>query len=390
MIPQIAEKLILDYRPNARRLFDPYCGSGTALVEGILHGAETFGTDLNPLARLLAEAKTNYIDLPQLDSTIKSFLEYSMSTHRSDYDLPVWLEAERISFWFKPQVVQKLLAIYSFISRIIDRPIALFFLAAFSEVIRECSNTRNGEFKLFRKRPDILNHFNPDVFRIMIDKLGRNRSGYGEMHGFIGSKSNWRKTHIFEFNTVDSIPENTIPDESIDIVITSPPYGDSRTTVAYGQYSRLSSEWLGFEEAKHVDKNLMGGRRARKKETFGLESLDDALDKVHQIDSKRVLDVVSFYQELEASINNVSKVVCLGGYASYVVANRKVKGTVLPTDDSIVHFFESNGFKHIATHYRSIPNKRMPARNSPSNVTGSTDNTMHSESIVVMQKVSCG
>lgn len=32
-----------------------------------------------------------------------------------------------------------------------------------------------------------------------------------------------------------------------DLMITSPPYGDSRTTVAYGQFSRLSLQWLDLE-----------------------------------------------------------------------------------------------------------------------------------------------
>ena len=38
------------------------------------------------------------------------------------------------------------------------------------------------------------------------------------------------------------------------LVITSPPYGDSQTTVAYGQFSRLSSEWIGFPNARKIDK----------------------------------------------------------------------------------------------------------------------------------------
>lgn len=70
----------------------------------------------------------------------------------------------------------------------------------------------------------------------------------------------------------------------------------------------------------------------------------------------------------------------------YVVGNRKVKGVLLPTDLAIRHFFEAQGFTHIATHYRHIPNKRMPAKNSPSNVAGSTEVTMTQETVVVMKR----
>jgi len=59
------------------------------------------------------------------------------------------------------------------------------------------------------------------------------------------------------FNSINAIPKSILPDESVDIVITSPPYGDSRTTVAYGQYSRFSLEWLGLKNGD-VDKLSMG------------------------------------------------------------------------------------------------------------------------------------
>ena len=57
-----------------------------------------------------------------------------------------------------------------------------------------------------------------------------------------------------------SLEEGDLLDKSVDLVVTSPPYGDSHTTVAYGQFSRLSNEWLGHENAVHIDRNLMGGQ----------------------------------------------------------------------------------------------------------------------------------
>jgi len=67
MIPQIASRLIEKYGSQARRLFDPYCGTGTSLVEANVHGIEAIGTDLNPLARLIAKAKTTPIPADVLD-----------------------------------------------------------------------------------------------------------------------------------------------------------------------------------------------------------------------------------------------------------------------------------------------------------------------------------
>lgn len=41
--------------------------------------------------------------------------------------------------------------------------------------------------------------------------------------------------------------------DSVDFIVTSPPYGDSKTTVAYGQFSRLSSQFLGLIDSDTPD-----------------------------------------------------------------------------------------------------------------------------------------
>ncbi|XZJ61947.1 hypothetical protein ACSXEL_17120 (plasmid) [Clostridium perfringens] len=59
-------------------------------------------------------------------------------------------------------------------------------------------------------------------------------------------------------NLSDRIPAN-----SFDLLITSPPYGDSKTTVAYGQFSRLSLQWLNLEmemEVNQLDNVMLGGK----------------------------------------------------------------------------------------------------------------------------------
>ncbi|MDD5088403.1 MAG: DNA methyltransferase [bacterium] len=386
MIPQIADRLLREYAPSARSLFDPYCGTGTTLVEGLLHGMETYGTDLNPLARLLASAKTTYIDERTLDSSLRKFMEFSMETHSEDLELPPWLDEDRVRFWFKPRAVVDLRRVYSFIEHIEDKPTELFFLTAFSETIRECSNTRPGEFKLFRRPKEELDRYTPDVFGTMMTKLGRNREAYGDMLGFMGPKSNWKPSHIFDFDTVSGIPTDALGRGLVDVVITSPPYGDSRTTVAYGQFSRLSSEWLAFPEARRVDSMLLGGHRLRSMPVFSSEKLNGALSIIAARDKQRALEISAFYQDLEKSIKNVAAVVRSGGVVCYVVANRRVRSVDLPTDENVVVFFRECGFRHVATLRREIPNKRMPSRNSPTNESGATDTTMVRENIIVMQK----
>ncbi len=132
----------------------------------------------------------------------------------------------------------------------------------------------------------------------------------------------------------------------------------------------------------------MGGIKVQKIPKFDIKILNNTVKGINDKDENRAKDVASFYIDLFSSVNNVSKKIKKSGVVCYVVGNRKVKGTVLPTDEIIVKMFESNGFKHIKTTDRNIPNKRMPAKNSPSNELGKLDDTMTKEYIVVLKKIS--
>ena len=382
MIPQIPRNILkLLEEKEGNMLFDPYCGSGSSLVEGLMAGLNVIGTDINPLAKLISEAKTEYsIEPNDLSNEIDHFVEFTMIPKGT----PKIIDKENLEFWFKPSVIKSLGLILRYISRIKDPKIKRFFEATASETIRESSNTRKSEFKLYRYNEEALKKHNPDPFGIMKEKLFRNFKGYESFHRKMLELNYKPTSKIYLANTVNQIPKSKIRENSVDIVITSPPYGDSHTTVAYGQYSKLSSEWLGI--LKHnVDSISMGGKKTEPI-TFGCDELDNKIKQVDELNHKRSLEVYSFYADLQSSINNVSKAIKRGGYACYVVANRKVAGILLPTDKSIVCFFEDNGFKHYETFTRGIPNKRMPSKNSPSNKVGELEDTMTKEYIITMRK----
>ncbi len=384
MIPQVTGKIIDKYGEGAKLLFDPYCGSGTSLVEASIRGISSIGTDINPLARLLSKVKTTIIPIDDLDNALKDFNDFIFSIRLGGKKVePHIPQFKNIDYWFKKETQVMLAVVKEYIESIESEDIEDFFRVAFSETVREVSLTRNGEFKLYRMTEKQMSKFNPDVFSIMISKLLRNRDGMKE---YVGLRAINASARVYDFNTVIGIPEKILPPESADIVVTSPPYGDSRTTVAYGQFSRLSNQWLFDDYLNMIDKISMGGQPDKNIKRFDFRPLDGVIEKIAAIDKKRVYDVVSFYDDYEKSINNVSKVVKKGGIVAYVVGNRRVKGFEIPTDEVTAEFFSRNGFRHVETIMRAIPNKRMPKKNSPSNVAGVTGTTMNYEYIVVLRK----
>ena len=382
-VAQVARALIEEYRPEdgVELLFDPYMGSGTSLVEASIKGINAIGTDLNPLARLMSHVKTTHYDLSCIRDTFSMmqalFFEYSEDKVKNkNFD-----NISNYTYWYSRDSLLRLSYIYQVINECVALDFADFFKVPLSETVREVSFTRNGEFKRFRMKEEKIKDFKPDVFRLFEEKVIRNINGLEEFNSIkypcnIG---------IYDFNSTIEIPSDIIQPNSVDMVVTSPPYGDSRTTVAYGQFSRWANEWFNFENAKTLDNLLMGGR-VQKEELFETKSIKSELDEIKSIDPKRNLEVVSFLNDYSCSIKNVASVIKSGGVVCYVVGNRTVKGVQIPLDYFTAEMFEKNGFTHIDTIVREIPNKRMPSKTSPTNVAGKKVSTMCNEYIVILEK----
>lgn len=226
-----------------------------------------------------------------------------------------------------------------------------------------------------------IKSFHPDVFRLFEEKVIRNINGLEQLSG----AANDSKATVCNINSATEIPNDILQNETIDMVVTSPPYGDSRTTVAYGQFSRWANEWFGFENAKNLDNLLMGGGKCDAAH-FATTSIADELAQIKAADSKRHREVISFLNDYWASIRNVAAKVRKGGVVCYVVGNRNVKNVQIPLDYFTAEMFEKLGFEHNTTIVREIPNKHMPSKTSPTNRSGIKVSTMSNEYIVIMTK----
>ena len=382
MIPQIARTLIEEYKPKGRLdlILDPYMGSGTTLVEASLAGINSIGTDLNPLARLMGKVKTT---LYNNESILKQFREIQTELIFYTKDKVKERNFDRISnysFWYNEDTLLKLSYLSQLIKNVKDKD---FFNVVLSEIVREVSFTRNGEFKRYRMNEASIAKFNPDTFTLFEKKALRNIEG---LKAYTSEAKHDVNASIYDFNTMHGIPTDIIKDGDIDMVVTSPPYGDSRTTVAYGQFSRWANEWFNFDNAKNLDKLLMGGKKATE-EIFKTASIRDVLDEIDSLEHKRYLEVVSFLNDYYQSIENVAKSVRSGGTVCYVVGDRRVKGVQIPLDYFTAEMFEKFGFKHKITIVREIPNKRMAALTSPTNKAGAKVSTMSHEYIVILNKL---
>lgn len=377
MLPQIGIEILGELGITNGRMLDPYCGTGSSFIAGLDRGiSEMHGFDINPLAVLISRAKFTKIDLEKaktyqnrLKNQIIDFVEKNGDL--ADFALP---QVRNIHFWFSDKVLHELAIIKHFLDKITETSLQRLFLVPFSETIRECSFTRNNEFKLYRMRVDDMLNFKPNAIAVYFGKLDKALKIYE--HCYYPRLRNAKiKVKHRCFKEINS---------HYDVVLTSPPYGDSKTTVAYGQFSMFSNEWLGIDYARKIDCMLMGGKNDCHLYDEGI--IADYIGIISKTSHTRALQVSSFYRDLEQSINQVATSVTVGGKVIYIVGNRRVKEIQLPTDQFIAEKFKENGFQHLFTYQRILGNKSMPLVNSPTNKKNKRGSTITREYIVVCEK----
>lgn len=168
LVPQIAEELLNEYGKKSKTLFDPFCGTGTTLVEANLKGIDAIGTDLNPLARLVSRVKTTVIRQQTIDLYLKDFYDY-LFNYRYGFEKKESVTVPKfsnINFWFSKSIAQDLAIIKVYIDRLKEESVKEFFKVALSQTIRETSWTRKNEFKLYKMDSEKLKTFKPDAFLI--------------------------------------------------------------------------------------------------------------------------------------------------------------------------------------------------------------------------------
>ena len=388
MIPPVARSLIAliqHHQPAIRTLFDPFMGSGTSLVEGLLAGLSVHGSDLNPLSRLITQAKTTAWDPERLEALAQHvFMTAEYATVTPDD----WPDFDHLTFWFKPRVIDDLVRIKRAIHTVVPPSWQPFFWVAFSDTVRWVSNSRHAEFKLYRLDPARLARWNPDVLETFAKIVQRNQIG----NAALDARRPLPSVTLYGHNAMHLAD---IADETFDLMVTSPPYGDSRTTVAYGQFSRLSLQWLDLSEADNappvnkLDQALLGGVAVPQLDhALPSPTLTASLAFIAQQDTGRAREVLAFYRDLDHALKEIARVMRPGSYQCWVVGNRTVKQVQLATDQIITELSAPYGVIPVVHYTRTIPNKRMPRANSPTNRAGATGATMTGEQIVILRKAS--
>jgi len=237
-----------------------------------------------------------------------------------------------------------------------------------------------------------LRDFRPNVFDIFEQICEKNCSLMTDFNTAMKGKKS--KT-VVRYGDAKNLSENFgkikagfVQDSKKHLVITSPPYGDSSTTVAYGQFCYHPGLWLDLpvNQLKETDKVGLGGKRYyEEKNILNSSRLNTKLREISKQDVKRAVDVFSFFYDFDKCLGELAKVLKGGSHLCFVVANRTVKRELIHTDKILVDLGKKYGFKHIATYPRLMLQTFIPYKNAPENISKKSGKTMAEEKIVILK-----
>jgi len=354
-IPQIPRWAIREYTALGDTVLDPFSGSGTTLVEALAEGRNCAGIDLDPLACLIAEAKTASLSTARLATFLPALLRLSRQT---SVDLEVPLPGVgNFGHWFGQRTWSDLQALHKAIESIDILPEERsFLLVVFSSLLRAVSNADDQSQKTYVS--GTLNKKPPAVFTTFEKKYVKALDG---MEALNSRRSDSSCTiHIA---SATSMP---ICNGSVDLIVTSPPYLDS---VDYMYNLMLEYFWLGKDLGVASRNDYNSRRRAyigSKKPTCGA-GIPDAirhLIKPEQVPQYRREVLGPYFANMSDHFREAERVLKDGGKYVLVIGNSRSEEGMLPIHDGLIALASASGLHiehafgyRIRRHYMKFPRK---------------------------------
>ena len=258
-----------------RKVFDPFCGSGTVILESILNGYDAYGCDINPIAAEIAIVKSTIFKVTpyEFEKQVSMFRNCIERFVESDYENMFFTDTlDEIRSWFPKKVISKMGFILAEIRKVPDECIRNFLNVILSSIIREISQQEPSDLRIRRRKEAIED---APVLELYIKNLDKQ---YNNIMDFHQVKSNapesMGEAHIWQGTSANIESVNSkIEKNSIDIVITSPPYA---TALPYIDTNRLNMLVLGgytSEKRVPIEAAMTGTREINKSTRLMFESL---------------------------------------------------------------------------------------------------------------------
>lgn len=307
MHPTTAARLVALAAPPGAVVLDPFCGSGTVLVEALAAGRQAVGTDLNPLAVRLSRLKVR-----DLTAAGRALLVTEAARARAVADerrkarvgSSVRYPDEDVEL-FEPHVLLELDSLRVGIDGA-EKSTREALMLVLSSLLTKVSRQK-GDTSAERAPRRLAAGYTAKLFARKTEELAERLA---TLDARVPRPRAEVRVAIDDAATLDAVPT-----ASVDAVVTSPPYV---ATYDYASHHDARLRWLGLpqREVRRFMERELGSRRA-----YAARSPDDARD--------------AWLDELWSFLRAVARVTRPGGNVVLLMADSAIQGEALRADDLV-------------------------------------------------------
>lgn len=309
-------------------LYDPFCGSGTVLLEGLLAGWSVGGADANPLARLITAVKLSHIDIIEIEAAFGLIIERYQTAKPAPFSPIV-----DVNRWFSSDAQNQIGRLSTAIDSVKCPNVSAFFKVCLSACLRRSSyvdprlsvpvrvKEQSEEFRR-AERPDVVGDFGRTVF-VNMRRLRR-------LHGA-------NADHLTRFPLFsDARAIEAPPGRLVDLIVTSPPYVGAQK---YVRASSLSLGWLGLapnDQLRPLERLNIGREHYPKQDYVDLALPEDcdassALKRIWELNRLRAHIAANYLIEMAAALRAAVRCLSPEGHLILVIGNNTICGEEFDT-----------------------------------------------------------
>ncbi len=369
------------------RVLDPMAGSGTVLAVARAKGHRAFGMDLDPLAVLLAGVWTRTVDAEEVNDKAAEVLDRAKAAFGplpSGWAYPAGSDEETrkfIRYWFDDYARRQLAVLSTAIRRVHDDATRDVLWCGFSRLIITKSAGASLAMDLSHSRPHREFTYAPvkpfNRFIAAVETVVSNCPQTGS--GTVGPAT------VVKHGDARKLD---IEDDSIDLVLTSPPYLNA---IDYMRCSKFSLVWMGHNvsELRRIRGESVGSEASSEQalEAAWVKSLIKLLGLRPTLSNRDHALLARYVWDMGGALAEVSRVLRGGGRAVYVVGDSTVRGTFVRNSAIVAAVAEEHGLTLHSRHSRALPDNRRylpPPKRSATNA--AMDSRMRREVVLVFNK----
>ena len=332
-------------------VLDPFCGSGTTLVESALLGCNAIGVDFDPLSNLITRAKSTPLkekQLTELSSRFSHLIDYIERCKHIDQSLIPLIP--NLNLWFSQKACDDLVKIKQGINRFKeesdDSYIQDFLNVCFASIIKRVSNADSQSPKPYvSKKIKKIPGNAIDLFKkVAIENL--------EKLGCFSSVAIPNKCFVMrgDARNVDDLLRRKRLVQGVDLAVTSPPYINAFDYVRSLKLENLWLDLLDPDELGQHNQEQIGTEKI----TFDpmlissmqkYSNLYQAFHKIVEKDRRRAYVVMKYFYDMRLNLISVKNILKPNGTYCIVVGNSKIRDVEIPTHKYLIQIAEDVGFK---------------------------------------------